>query len=110
MKQIILNVSEGVKKINIQTREPCTESYVQLVLDEIVGDPVILDVDCSGKIELRKITPADFVYQMNEIAREYGHDEEVAHRRMDDLICRVLREQGFASGVQVFNRQSKYYG
>lgn len=109
MKQIILNVSEGIKKIDIQTSEPRTKTYTQLILDELLDDTVIFDINGSGKLELRKLTPAEFLGQMTKIVLEYGHDEEVAHLRMDELICRVLREQGFDAGVRVFDQQSKHY-
>lgn len=109
MKQIVINVSEGVKEIEISSRK-CDNLGLAIVgLDAIAGDTVTIDVDCSGKMEVRKITPLEFRDQMDKIARECGRDEEVAHSRMDALMCRVLQEQGFREGVQVFDRQSKYY-
>lgn len=109
MKQIILNVSDGVTEIEIQSRTISDKVWAKVVLDEARGDTITLDVDCHGKIALRKITPLEFVDEMNKIARECGLDEEVAHSRMDALMCRVLAEQGFGKGVSVFDRQSKHY-
>lgn len=109
MKQIILNVSDGVTEIEIQSRTISDKVWAKVVLDEARGDTITLDVDCHGKIALRKITPLEFVDEMNKIARESGLDEEVAHSRMDALMCRVLAEQGFGKGVSVFDQQSKYY-
>jgi hypothetical protein len=109
VKQIILNVSDGVTEIEIQSRTISDKVWAKVVLDEVRGDTITLDVDCHGKIALRKITPVDFLNEMNKIARESGLDEEVAHSRMDALMCRVLQEQGFGTGVRVFNMQSKGY-
>jgi predicted RNase H-like nuclease (RuvC/YqgF family) len=109
MKQIVINVSDGVKEIEISSRK-CDNMGLAIVgLDAIAGDTVTIDVDCSGKMELRKITPVEFLNEMNKIARESGFDEEVAHSRMGALMCRVLAEQGFGEGVSVFDQQSKHY-
>lgn len=109
MKQIVINVSDGVKEIEISSRKCDNLGLVIVGLDAIAGDTVTIDVDCSGKMELRKITPLEFVNEMNKIARDCGRDAEVAHSRMDALMCRVLQEQGFREGVSVFDQQSKYY-
>lgn len=109
MKQIILNVSDGVTEIELQSRTISDKAYAKVILDEVCGDTITLDVDCHGKVALRKITPVEFLNEMNKIARESGLDEEVAHSRMDALMCRVLAEQGFGKGVSVFDQQLKHY-
>lgn len=109
MKQITLNVSEGVNKIEIHSFVIGGNAQGVIIPDELPGDIVTIDIDCSGKMELRKITPAEFAVQMDKIARECKLDKEAAHSRMDALMCRVLQEQGFGTGVQVFNMQSKGY-
>lgn len=109
MKQIVLNVSEGVNKIDIQAFLIGSSTRGMIILDELPGDTVTIDIDCSGQMEIRKITPVEFAVQMDKIARDYGRDEEVAHSRMDALMCRVLSEQGFKEGVSVFDRLSKHH-
>ena len=54
-------------------------------------------------------TPDQFYIQMQKIREELGGDEEVAHARMDDLMCRVLAELGYRDGVGVFDKQDKWY-
>lgn len=54
-------------------------------------------------------TPDQFRSQMQKIREELGGDEEVAHARMDDLMCRVLVELGYRDGVGIFDKQEKWY-
>ena len=54
-------------------------------------------------------TPDQFFLQMQKIREEVGDDEEIAHARMDDLMCRVLVELGYRDGVGVFGVQVKWY-
>ena len=55
------------------------------------------------------MTPAEFHRKMEKIERDNKDDPELAHLAMDELMCRVLQEQGFWSGVDVFKRAKKHY-
>lgn len=55
------------------------------------------------------ITPEKFKYEMRKIREEFGDDEEIAHSRMDKLMCMVLVELGFMDGVEIFDKQNKWY-
>ena len=50
------------------------------------------------------MTPEKFKLEMNELATSSGLDEEDRHRRMDALICEVLRSIGYDDGIDVFER------
>ena len=50
-----------------------------------------------------------YLTRIIEIATEYGWDEDVAHKKMDDLLCELLTELGFDEIVKVFEAQSKWY-
>jgi hypothetical protein len=54
-------------------------------------------------------TPEQFRDDMQKIREEVGGDEEVAHARMDNLLCRVLVELGYRDGVAIFDKQLKWY-
>ena len=51
----------------------------------------------------------EFYKQMKLIAEEHTDDEEVAHFKMDRLMCELLIDLGYEDGIEVFNEQSKYY-
>ena len=53
-----------------------------------------------------KISPEEFERRMREC--ESG-DYEVAHARMDELMCQVLRDLGYGTGIDVFDQQDKWY-
>lgn len=59
------------------------------------------------------MTPEMFTDKMkaiiNDSKNEIVFDEEVAHARMDDLMCEVLVELGYEEGVRIFEETSKYY-
>jgi hypothetical protein len=46
---------------------------------------------------------------MQDIHDNYGGDEEDAHARMDELMCKVLSSLGYHEGVQIFIEQAKWY-
>ena len=54
--------------------------------------------------KLDSITPEKFKLKMNELATSSGLDEEDRHRRMDALMCEVLRSIGYDDGVDIFER------
>jgi len=53
------------------------------------------------------ITPAEFEDQMRKI--KLTGDTELGHRAADDLMCEVLEENGYSSGVKIFKDLSKWY-
>ena len=59
--------------------------------------------------EDQALTPEEFAAQMQKIRDTVGGDEEIAHARMDYLMARVLVELGYRDGVEIFNRQDKWY-
>ena len=50
-----------------------------------------------------------FAERMRAIRLEYEDDEEVCHRKMDDLMCTTLRTLGYEEGVDIFLDTPKYY-
>ena len=52
------------------------------------------------------MTPDEFREKM--IAAQSA-DAEVAHSKMDELMCELLRELGYGSGVDVFDYQERWY-
>lgn len=46
---------------------------------------------------------------MQKIHDDVGSDEEMAHLRMDEVLCRVLTELGYGLGVAVFEEQGMFY-
>lgn len=56
-----------------------------------------------------KITPEEFKEKMLEIYKEKSGDEEVAHAMMDDLMADLLTELGYGEGIEIFNKQEKWY-
>ena len=56
-----------------------------------------------------KLTPAEFAAQMRKIDEDAGSDREQAHVDADNLMLRVLREQGFTEGADVFCKMRVWY-
>jgi hypothetical protein len=54
-------------------------------------------------------TPEQFRDKMQKIREEVGGDAEVAHARMDEVLCHVLVELGYRDGVAIFENQAKWY-
>ena len=54
--------------------------------------------------KLDLMTPEKFKLEMNELATSGNLDKEYRHRRMDALICEVLRSIGYDDGIDVFER------
>jgi len=40
------------------------------------------------------MTPKEFAKEMRQLEKDYKDDPEAKHGRMDDLMCRVLRDLG----------------
>lgn len=55
------------------------------------------------------MTPNDFHKKMEKLRDELKDDPEVMHQQMDDLMCRVLQEQGFWKGVEIFQKSESWY-
>jgi len=54
-----------------------------------------------------RMLPGEFEAEMKVIATE--RDTERRHGLADDLLCKVLNEQGFGDGVRVFLEMKKWY-
>lgn len=52
------------------------------------------------------ITPEEFYNKMVEYEKL---DEETAHIKMDDLLCKTLKQLGYSKGVEVFENAYKWY-
>ena len=59
--------------------------------------------------KLDLMTPEKFKLEMNELATSSGLDEEDRHRRMDALMCEVLRSIGYDDGIDIFEVTNKWY-
>lgn len=46
---------------------------------------------------------------MRHIAHHYRHDPEAAHAKADELLCKILRANGFYETAEVFEKMKKYY-
>lgn len=54
------------------------------------------------------ITPAEFEDEMKRISNS-GSGQEINHIAADELMCKVLEENGYSVGVKVFKDMSKWY-
>lgn len=60
------------------------------------------------------ITPLDFRDRMKVLEEKYGDhgteaDEGIFHMEADKLICDTLFMLGYVEGVNIFNRNKKWY-
>ena len=57
------------------------------------------------------MTPEEFKNRMLYLEQEYGNgeDEEEFHKEADDLMCKVLEGLGYEDGIEIFNRNPKWY-
>ena len=55
------------------------------------------------------MTPEEFEQKMQEIQKENGFNEKIAHEDMDDLMCEVLISLGYVKGIEIFKAQPKWY-
>jgi len=57
-----------------------------------------------------RLSPEDFEKAMvAQLSPLPDGDPEAAHKEMDKLMCIVLRQLGYENGVEVFERQDKWY-
>lgn len=68
------------------------------------------------------MSPDEFAEKMRElitahtrtfkfISREASYlDADSCHSEMDELMCKVLTQLGYAEGVDIFRNTEKYYG
>ena len=54
-------------------------------------------------------TPAEFEDQMRNIYTSPDGDVEMNHIRADELMCEVLKQNGYEKGVEIFEDQMKWY-
>jgi hypothetical protein len=62
----------------------------------------------EGKTETKVITPRQFAAEMKRIAAR--EDAESSHGEADKLLCSVLTQLGYKTGVTIFNKMKKWYG
>jgi len=55
------------------------------------------------------MTPEEFKEKMASIVAGSGGDQEMAHIKMDDLMCDLLNELGYGEGVEVFQNYNKWH-
>lgn len=57
------------------------------------------------------MTPKEFENGMLFLEQEYGNgkDEEEFHREGDDLMKKILIQLGYESGIEIFDRNPKWY-
>ena len=55
------------------------------------------------------ITPEEFAKAMLDIRDKCGKDVEQCHSLMDELMCSVLKENGYEVGVFIFEHTDKWY-
>ena len=61
------------------------------------------------ELKLDSMTPEKFKLEMNELATSSRLDKEDRHRKMDALMCEVLRSIGYDDGIDIFEATSKWY-
>lgn len=54
-------------------------------------------------------TPEEFAKTMLDIRDKCGKDVEQCHSLMDELMCSVLKENGYEVGVFIFEHADKWY-
>jgi hypothetical protein len=55
------------------------------------------------------MTPEEFENKMKDICSCDGGDPEQNHWRMDELMCSLLTELGYKSGIDIFKKSEKWY-
>lgn len=57
------------------------------------------------------MTPKEFENTMLFLEQEYGNgkDEEEFHHEADVLITKLLKQLGYENGVEIFDRNPKWY-
>ena len=55
------------------------------------------------------MTPEEFASKMESIYERFNDDPELGHATMDACMTELLRELGYGDGIDIFNKQSKWY-
>lgn len=56
------------------------------------------------------ITPAEFEDEMKKIYERTNSDGvDVSHVAADELMCKVLTDNGYEAGVKIFEKMKKWY-
>ena len=55
------------------------------------------------------MAPEEFEREMNAIRERYKKDPEGFHCRADELMCDLLRANGYGAGVDIFVKTNKWY-
>lgn len=55
------------------------------------------------------MTPEEFAADMRKIHEQYNDDPELGHVYMDQCMCELLREIGYSEGIDIFDKQDKWY-
>lgn len=55
------------------------------------------------------MSPEEFYLRMVEVSFNYEDDQEGRHRAMDNIMCDILRQQGYGAGIDVFKNTPKWY-
>lgn len=54
------------------------------------------------------ITPAEFEDQMRKISSEVDFvGREASRKEAEELMCKVLKDNGYVSGVKIFEKMAK---
>jgi len=80
-----------------------------MTLNIIEGDEMKVKIDGSTLITDMMIQ--DFTYQMKHIEEKYWDqgDIEQAHLEMDRIMADWLKRMGFHEGIEIFEKQPKWY-
>lgn len=55
------------------------------------------------------MTPEEFTDKMKNIYKQYYDDPEIGHERMDRCMAELLRDLGYGDGIDIFDKQYKWY-
>ena len=55
------------------------------------------------------MSPEEFEKEMNIIRERCKNDPERFHSHADELMCNLLRANGFGAGVDIFEKTKKWY-
>jgi hypothetical protein len=88
----------------------CDHSGLPLFEDPCHDCYATEDGSFSGwEVKSDLMDPEAFKNEMNELATSSSWDKEDCHRRMDALMCEVLRSIGYDDGIDIFEATSKWY-
>jgi len=55
------------------------------------------------------MSPKNFEMKMKELVDKHGNDREALHSDMDNLMCQVLKEHGYITGIEIFENLDIWY-